>query len=94
MARSVNSNSFPSQVVSDAEKVSYEYGLKVAKAIEQEWFNEDRNLNRYTVKNGIKVVKMLTSCSKVSNSNILKIRAPSMVGIDSIREYFAASDFL
>ena len=47
MARSVNSNSFPSQVVSDAEKVSYEYGLKVAKAIEQEWFNEDRNLNRY-----------------------------------------------
>ena len=47
MARSVNSNSFPSQVVSDVEKVSYEYGLKVAKAIEQEWFNEDNNLNRY-----------------------------------------------
>ena len=29
---------FPSQVVSDAEKISYEYGLQVARAIEQEWF--------------------------------------------------------
>jgi len=38
---------FPSQAVSDAEKLSYEYGLKVGKAIEQEWFNNDRNLNRY-----------------------------------------------
>jgi hypothetical protein len=35
---------FPSQTVSDAEKLSYDYGLKVAKAIEQEWFNEDRKL--------------------------------------------------
>tara|TARA_R100001463_G_scaffold103915_1_gene158408 strand:+ start:422 stop:2815 length:2394 start_codon:yes stop_codon:yes gene_type:complete len=33
---------FPSQVVSDAEKISYEYGLQVARAIEQEWFNSDR----------------------------------------------------
>jgi len=31
---------FPSQVVSDAEKISYEYGLKVAQAIEGEWFDE------------------------------------------------------
>ena len=38
---------FPSQVVSDVEKISYEYGLKVAKAIEQEWFNTERSLNRY-----------------------------------------------
>jgi len=38
---------FPSQTVSDAEKLSYDYGLKVAKAIEQEWFNNDRNANRY-----------------------------------------------
>jgi len=38
---------FPSQTVSDAEKLSYDYGLKVGKAIEQEWFNEDRNMNRY-----------------------------------------------
>ena len=38
---------FPSQVVSDAEKASYEYGLKVAKAIENEWLsNNGANLNR------------------------------------------------
>ena len=30
---------FPSQAVSDLEKMSHEYGLKVAKAINQEWFN-------------------------------------------------------
>ena len=38
---------FPSQVVSDLEKMSYEYGLKVAKAIEAEWFHTDRGTNRY-----------------------------------------------
>ena len=38
---------FPSQTVSDAEKLSYDYGLRVAKAIETEWFNSDRSLNRY-----------------------------------------------
>ena len=38
---------FPSQTVSDAEKISYDYGLKVAKAIEQEWFNNDKSSNRY-----------------------------------------------
>ena len=31
---------FPSQAVSDEEKKSIEYGDKVAKAIEQEWFNK------------------------------------------------------
>ena len=46
MAYSSNSY-FPSQTVSDAEKLSYDYGLKVAKAIETEWFNDDRNNNRY-----------------------------------------------
>mgnify|MGYP003627799505 FL=1 len=39
---------FPSQVVSDAEKISYEYGLKVAQAIEGEWFDETNNQSRYT----------------------------------------------
>jgi len=39
---------FPSQVVSDAEKISYEYGLKVAQAIEGEWFDEDSQTNRHT----------------------------------------------
>ena len=38
---------FPSQVVSDAEKISYEYGLKVAQAIEGEWFDKDSHSNRY-----------------------------------------------
>ena len=42
-----NKSYFPSQVVSDAEKLSYDYGLKVAKAIEAEWFNYDNNNNRY-----------------------------------------------
>ena len=37
----VNS-SFPSQVVPDAEKKTYEYGLAVAKAVEDEWFRGDR----------------------------------------------------
>ena len=46
MAEYIN-NYFPSQVVSDAEKLSYDYGLKVAKAIEHEWFNKDNSINRY-----------------------------------------------
>ena len=29
---------FPSQAVSDLEKLSEDYGLRVAKAIKQEWF--------------------------------------------------------
>ena len=32
-------NYFPSQAVSDIEKVSYDYGLEIAKAIEREWFS-------------------------------------------------------
>ena len=52
MAESVVNNYFPSQVVSDAEKISYEYGLKVAKAIEQEWFYNDKRTTRYnTIRN-------------------------------------------
>ena len=47
MAQSAANNYFPSQVVSDLEKMSYEYGLKVAKAIESEWFYTDRSSNRY-----------------------------------------------
>ena len=43
---------FPSQAVSDLEKLSDDYGLKVAKAIEQEWLNDNnnkfhRNLNHF-----------------------------------------------
>ncbi len=47
MAESVIKNYFPSQVVSDAEKISYDYGLKVAKAIESEWFNDNSGTDRY-----------------------------------------------
>ena len=47
MAESGIKSYFPSQTVSDAEKLSYEYGLKVGKAIETEWFNSDRNINKY-----------------------------------------------
>ena len=38
---------FPSQVVSDLEKMGPEYGLKVARAIESEWFN-DTHSNKYS----------------------------------------------
>ena len=45
MAENVYVN-FPSQVVPDIEKLTPEYGLKVAKAIEQEWFKDSYN-SRY-----------------------------------------------
>jgi len=38
---------FPSQAVSDEEKMSSEYGLSVGRAIEQEWFNRDNNQGMY-----------------------------------------------
>ena len=46
---STNTNSpFPDQVVSDAEKASWEYGTQVAQAIEYEWFDQGRTGgNRY-----------------------------------------------
>jgi len=37
-----SSSTFPSQVVPDAEKKTYEYGLAVATAVEGEWFRGDR----------------------------------------------------
>ena len=39
--------SFPSQAVSDAEKMSMEYGARIGKAIEHEWFNGSGNATRY-----------------------------------------------
>ena len=38
---------FPSQVVSDFEKITKEYGLKVAQAIENEWFGKDTGMHRF-----------------------------------------------
>jgi len=43
-----NPNSvFPSQVVSDTEKSSYEYGVQVGRAIEAEWFQQGGSGNRF-----------------------------------------------
>ena len=47
MADSVVNSFFPSQVASDQEKMSYEYGLKVGRAIEQEWFSSNSGTARY-----------------------------------------------
>jgi len=47
MAQSVVNSYFPSQVASDLEKMSEEYGLKVGRAIQQEWFNNDNGAARY-----------------------------------------------
>ena len=47
MAESVIQSYFPSQVVSDDEKNSFEYGLNVAKAIQHEWFHVETGYNKY-----------------------------------------------
>ena len=47
MAEAVIRSYFPSQVVSDEEKRSFEYGLKVAKAVENEWFVTNRGNNKF-----------------------------------------------
>ena len=48
MAESITKDHFPSQVASDMEKISPEYGLKVAKAIESEWFKRDGVTYRFS----------------------------------------------
>jgi hypothetical protein len=48
MAESVIKDYFPSQVASDLEKVSEDYGLKVGKAIEGEWFKKDGASHRFS----------------------------------------------
>jgi len=47
MAESVMKNYFPSQAVSDSEKLDPKYGLEVAKAIESEWFKKSNGVNRF-----------------------------------------------
>jgi hypothetical protein len=47
MAESVVKSFFPSQVASDQEKASLEYGLKVGRAIQDEWFKSTNGNNRY-----------------------------------------------
>ena len=47
MAETLLKSSFPSQIASDEEKASLEYGLKVARAIEHEWFKRDSGATRF-----------------------------------------------
>ena len=47
MADTVRKANFPSQIVSDSEKASKEYGLKIAKAIEHEWFGVSSSINKF-----------------------------------------------
>ena len=47
MAESVVKSFFPSQVASDEEKMSSEYGLRVGRAIQDEWFKSDSGTSRY-----------------------------------------------
>jgi len=47
MAETILKSSFPSQIASDTEKASLEYGLKVARAIEHEWFKRDSGATRF-----------------------------------------------
>ena len=47
MAQSVSKDYFPKQNVSDEYKNSAEYGLKVGRAIEQEWFSNDGVNNKF-----------------------------------------------
>ncbi len=47
MAKSHPQGLFPSQSVSNTEKSSQEYGAKVGRAIESEWFKRDSGTSRY-----------------------------------------------
>jgi hypothetical protein len=47
MAESVVNNFFPSQVASDQEKMSFEYGRQVGRAIQSEWFGGNSGSARF-----------------------------------------------
>jgi len=47
MAKSVITNYFPSQIASDKEKMSMDYGTSVGRAIENEWFSSDNGYGRF-----------------------------------------------
>ena len=44
---SINATSFPSQLVTDAEKASQEFGLQIGQGIQYEWFRKDGSSCRY-----------------------------------------------
>ena len=60
MTESVHIN-FPSQTVSDMEKMSPEYGLKVARAIEAEWFSGN-NAGKYLDTQNSYAFFIITNC--------------------------------
>jgi hypothetical protein len=47
IAIQVNATSFPSQLVTDSEKASKEFGLQVGQSIQWEWFRKDGSSCRY-----------------------------------------------
>ena len=47
MAESVITSYFPSQIASDEEKISLDYGTSIGRAIENEWFNTDSGIGRF-----------------------------------------------
>ena len=47
MANAVVNSFFPSQVASDQEKMSQEYGLRVGRAIQGEWFSSNSGTSRF-----------------------------------------------
>ena len=47
MANAVINSFFPSQVASDQEKISQDYGLKVGRAIQDEWFSSNSGNSRF-----------------------------------------------
>ena len=47
IAIQVNATSFPSQLVTDSEKASKEFGLQIGQAIQYEWFRKDGSSCRY-----------------------------------------------
>lgn len=43
----ISQRPFPNQMATDEEKSTFEYGLKVAKSIEGEWFKRKANSCRF-----------------------------------------------
>ena len=58
MAESVINTHFPSQVVSDLEKMSFDYGLKIAKAIQHEWYGVSNSHTNRFARNGTRFHKL------------------------------------
>ena len=63
MANSVTNSFFPSQVASDQEKVSQDYGLRVGRAIQNEWFSSNSGVTRFrSNQNSFHTLRLYSSC--------------------------------